>query len=133
VRPATVADYRTVVMKNSAHSLVYALMAGNWAAQPMAYINTTSDHDVSGPTPLGVNVWTHVALTFDGAMLRLYVGGVPVAALAVSGSIAVSSGPLTIGGNTLDFGHFSGLIDDIRIYNRALSQAEIQADMTTSL
>jgi hypothetical protein len=133
VRPSTLADYRTVVMKNSTNSLVYALMAADWASRPMAYISTTGNEDVSGPTPLGLNVWTHVALTFDGATLRLYVGGVPVAALAVSGSIAVSSGPLTIGGNTLDFGHFSGLIDDIRIYNRALSQAEIQADMTTSL
>ena len=40
-----------------------------------------------------------------------------------------STGPLRIGGNAIWGEYFSGLIDEVRIYNRALSQAEIQAEM----
>ena len=76
--------------------------------------------------------WTHVALTYDGSLLRLYVNGVQAASANVSGAIQSSSSPLWIGGNQYDE-NFVGLIDDVRVYNRALTQAEIQTDMATPL
>jgi hypothetical protein len=51
----------------------------------------------------------------------------------MSGPIATSSDPLRIGGNSVWSEWFSGLIDEVRIYNRALSQGEIQTDMNTAL
>ena len=48
-----------------------------------------------------------------------------------SGAISTSTGPLWIGGNPMWGEHFQGSIDDVRVYNRALSAAEIQADMNT--
>jgi hypothetical protein len=42
-----------------------------------------------------------------------------------------SSNPLRVGGNAVWGEYFAGVIDEVRIYNRALSQAEVQADMTT--
>ena len=65
--------------------------------------------------------------------LGLYVNGVQVASKAASGTIQSSSSPLWIGGNQPYGEYFHGLIDDVRVYNRALSQAEIQTDMTTPL
>ena len=50
---------------------------------------------------------------------------------APRGSIATSTGALRIGGNTIWPEWFAGLIDEVRIYNRALSTTEIQADMNT--
>ena len=88
---------------------------------------------VSGTTANPVNAWTHVALTYDGAMLRLYVNGVQAASEAKTGSIQTTTNPLWIGGNTPYGEYFQGVIDEIRIYNRALSAAEIQADMTTPI
>ena len=81
-------------------------------------------------TPL--NAWTHLAATYDGATLRLYVNGVQAAlARAVTGAIRVSTGALRIGGNSIWSDEwFAGLIDEVRVYNRALTAAEIQADMT---
>ncbi len=47
--------------------------------------------------------------------------------------MAVTTGALTIGGTTLGLGYFQGLIDDVRIYNRALTALEIQTDMSTAV
>jgi glucose/arabinose dehydrogenase/chitodextrinase len=80
-----------------------------------------------------LNTWTHVALTYDGSLLRLYVNGNLVASQPASGTIQTNSSPLRIGGNVPYGEFFGGLIDEVRIYNRALSQAEIQTDMNTPI
>jgi Concanavalin A-like lectin/glucanases superfamily/Putative Ig domain len=78
-------------------------------------------------------VWTHLAETYDGSSLRLYVNGAQIASTAASGNIASSTYPLQIGGDSI-FGHyFKGIIDEVRVYSRALSQAEIQSDMNTTM
>ena len=81
--------------------------------------------------PLGV--WSHLASTYDGTTLRLYVNGTQVSQLAASGSILTSTSPLRIGGNGIWCEWFNGLIDEVRVYNRALSAAEIQGDMLRSI
>ena len=47
-----------------------------------------------------------------------------------AGSIQTSNAVLRIGGNSVQAEWFQGLIDEVRVYNRALTAAEIQADMT---
>ena len=84
-----------------------------------------------GSTPLGANAWSYVAVTYDGATIRLYVNGTMVGSQAKTGAITSSTNQLQIGGDALYGQYFSGLIDEIRIYNTALSAAAIQADMTT--
>ena len=87
---------------------------------------------MSGPTASPVNAWTHVALTYDGATLRLFVNGTQVATRATTGTIQTTDNPLWIGGNSPYGEYFHGLIDEVRVYNRALTQADIQADMNSS-
>jgi hypothetical protein len=66
--------------------------------------------------------------------MRLFVNGVERATKAVTGAIPNSSGPLRIGGNDVWRSEwFKGELDEIRVYNRALSVTEIQADMSTPL
>ena len=77
---------------------------------------------IGGPTANPVNAWTHVALTYDGSTLRLYVNGTQVATHA--GAAARSrppTNPLWIGGNSPYGEYFQGLIDEVRVYNRALT------------
>jgi Concanavalin A-like lectin/glucanases superfamily len=85
--------------------------------------------EVSGTSNLAVNVWAHLAVTYDGTTLRLYVNGTQVSSTARSGAIANSSVALGIGGDALYGQYFAGRIDDVRIYNRALTQAQVQTDM----
>jgi hypothetical protein len=54
-----------------------------------------------------------------------------VASVNRTGPIATSTGPLRIGGNSLWGEFFQGRIDEVRVYNRALTPAEIQTDMNT--
>ncbi len=79
------------------------------------------------------NTWVHLAGTYDGTTQRLYVNGTEVAKRAQSGPIEVAGGVLRIGGNSIWGGFFKGHIDEIRVYNRALSGAEITTDMNTSV
>jgi len=88
-------------------------------------------HSTVGPTTLSINVWTHITATYDGSTLRLYVNGALVSSRALTVSINSTSQPLRIGGNTIWSEWFAGLIDDVRIYDRALSAAEIQNAMGT--
>lgn len=85
-------------------------------------------HGLSGPKPLPVGEWSHVAASFDNRMLRLYVNGSEVAALERSGFIN-PAGDVVIGGHSggLARARFHGWLDDVRIYRRVLSPAEIAA------
>ena len=87
---------------------------------------------------LNDNKWHHVAATYDGKETRLYLDGYGPNPLAgrTSGSLTKSSWDLCIGNSVADDGTgefiaFDGLIDEVRIYNRALSPDEIKA-LTTA-
>jgi hypothetical protein len=49
------------------------------------------------------------------------------------GSIVTSTGALRIGGNAVFGEYFRGIIDEVRVYNRALTAADIQVDMNTPI
>ena len=86
---------------------------------------------VSGTAELPLNTWTHVAGTYNGSRLRLYINGALVAYLPATGAFEVNANPLWIGGNAVYGEYFQGILDDLRIYNRMLTQTEIQRDMAT--
>ncbi|QLH76863.1 hypothetical protein HZS55_05895 [Halosimplex rubrum] len=77
-----------------------------------------------GKVPNGT--WTQVAVTYDGAQRTLYVNGTEVASDRPSGGPAKWTPPLSIGGETNRDGDFTGTIDEVRLYDRALSAAEVE-------
>ncbi len=79
---------------------------------------------VSAPGRAKTGVWTHVAATYDGMILRLYVDGREVARRRASGAIAPGAGPFLMG-NDGSKRLFSGAIDEAFLDSRALSAAEI--------
>ncbi|MFC4118968.1 LamG-like jellyroll fold domain-containing protein [Nonomuraea zeae] len=135
VNPASVANWRSVVGKElGTGGVSYTLYASNGAA-PSGWAQDApgSSATVDGMSPLSVNTWSHLALTYDGAALRLFVNGQQVAQTDFSGSLYSDGSPLRIGGNQIWREYFHGLIDEVRVYNRAQSAAEIQTDMNTPL
>ena len=74
------------------------------------------------------NVWTHLALTYDGAQMRLYVDGELTDTTAAPEGVEPSAGDLSIGCETEYKDHFKGLIDEVRVYDRALGAGEVAAD-----
>ena len=89
--------------------------------------------DVFGTSNLALNTWTHLATTYDGAILRLYVNGVQVASKAQTGTLTTSSNPLQIGGDTFYGQYFAGRIDEVRVYASALSASQVQSDMSAPI
>jgi chitodextrinase len=133
VNPSVLSNWRTVILKEAPSGLSYALYAHD-TARPAAYVNTGGgDVSADGAQALPVNTWSHIAATYDGATLRLYVNGSQVGSRAVSGAMTATASPLRFGGNAVWGEFFSGLIDEVRIYNRALTASEIQADSTTPI
>ena len=89
--------------------------------------------EVYGTGTLAVNTWSHLAATYDGTTLRLYVNGVQVSSVALTGNIATSSNPLQIGGDSIYGQYFQGTIDEVRVYNVARTPTQIQADANTPI
>ncbi len=79
---------------------------------------------------LPVNRWRHVAATYDGTWLRVYIDGRAAGAMRVSGRTCVSGEPLAVGAKNnpskgLLEAFWDGRLDEVRIYRRALTLTEI--------
>jgi hypothetical protein len=85
--------------------------------------------NITGSAPLTPDKWSHVAGVYDGAHVSFYLNGELVGTpLAASGRIMPSHRPLQIGHDASNpERYFHGLIDEARVYNTALSAAQIQA------
>jgi glucose/arabinose dehydrogenase/PKD repeat protein len=91
-----------------------------------------------GGTPLQLNSWYHIAGVYDAnnRTMHVYLNGVlddGSLVGTVTGSQQNSAANVNIGQRAGGGSGFNGRIDDVRIYNRALTAAEIQSDMSTSL
>lgn len=76
-----------------------------------------------------LDVWTHAAAVWDGATMRLYKNGVEVGSTAKGGTLSTDpTVKVSIGNQPAETGDrpWDGLIDDVRLYNVALSEAQIQ-------
>lgn len=92
-----------------------------------------SPQHADGPRADPVNRWSHLAVTYDGATLQLYVNGARVSSRAVTGTIPRSDDPLWIGGNHPYGEYFDGLIDEVRVYDRVLTASQVRAEMSTPI
>jgi hypothetical protein len=94
----------------------FAVPQGSWS------------HHLHASEPLPLGRWVHLAGTYDGQAVRLYVDGELQGTMERTGPInPVENGPLILG--SYQQGHtafFRGLVDEIRLYNRALTGSEIQ-------
>ena len=122
--------WRDVVYKGNDN---YYLEASSMnASKPVAGVIAGGSYgEVVGSSALAAGTWSFLAETYDGATVRLYVNGTQVGSVARAGAIATSTNQLQIGGDSIYGQYFAGLIDNVRVYNRALAASEIQTDMST--
>jgi hypothetical protein len=88
---------------------------------------------VSSSNSVPLNEWTYVTGTYDGSYVRVYINDALNVSASNSGTIASSTDNLRIGAESISYKRFNGTIDEVRIWNRNLSQAEIQAEMSSSI
>lgn len=124
VTPGSVDSWATILDKS----------ASTWNADVRIQHSTNNDYfewSVSGDwvfssTSPNKDIWYHVVGTYDGSYMTIYVNGVNETSDVKTGNINQNNEPVTIGATSVDqFREFSGSIDDIRIYDRALSDTEV--------
>ncbi|MDB5234010.1 MAG: hypothetical protein JWR44_1003, partial [Hymenobacter sp.] len=76
---------------------------------------------------LSTNAWYHLAATYDGAAMKLYINGTLDATLSATGNVVANS-PFSVARNYASSRCLDGSIDEVRVWKRALTAAEIQAN-----
>lgn len=139
-------DYATVSFWINPASLpsqgeVYLISFGGWQERYKISLpshgkciwttNSTSgisDMDAGAGNELTPGVWKHMVFVHDGTKDLIYVNGVQVAEKNVSGTLNSTTKPFGIGYNVVDKGnYFNGAMDEVLIFNSALSAGEIAA------
>ena len=89
---------------------------------------------VSATMPL--NTWTHVALSYDGATMLLYLNGVQAGSTDIAGALPLENLPFRLGIEDVNLGvrtFFNGSLDEVRFWNVARSAADIAANYQASI
>lgn len=136
VKLDTVSRWSTVVAKGSAnndpsHNYALQLNSSNqWQCILGGGGGAIVLRSTSGPQ---ANRFYHLACVWNSTTVQLYVDGVLNASSSLTLLPAANSSPLYLGqfGGNADY--HDGILDEVRIYNRALTQTEIQSDMNTPL
>ncbi len=135
IRPTALGNnWRTVLLKEQPGNYAYALYASTGTGRPSVNAITGGvDRDLRATSSPALNTWTHLAGTYNGSTLTIYLNGVAAGTVAATGNIVTTTGALRLGGTAVWPEWFTGQIDEVRVYNRALSAAEIQSDMNASV
>ena len=89
------------------------------------FFTTTGMYTLASAHTLATGQWTHVAATFDGFKATLYFNGSLELTLTLPFPLTTIAADAKIGRNIVSGSAFNGLIDEVEVYDRALSQAEI--------
>lgn len=86
-----------------------------------------------GSITLQSNTWYHLVMTYDGSRVKGYVNSVLDVDVAKNGALTVSDNPLFIGYTTVSGEQtaFNGIIDEVKIFNRALTAKEVRLEYNT--
>ncbi len=88
--------------------------------------NATNQFDSTATVPL--NAWTHVAIRFSPGSQRIFINGTAAGSASFSGTPRTNNLPFQVGQDQgLGGRYFNGALDELRVYNRALSDAEVLA------
>lgn len=131
VKPAAISR-SSIIFKEKVGGSVYSLYAYEDSDLAAAsFYDGTGDNVVYTNSAIAINKWTYLAVTYDGVSLKMYRNGMPVSSIKATNAVKISNGLLQIGGNKVLGEYFNGLVDNVRIYNIALTQTQIQSDAKT--
>jgi concanavalin A-like lectin/glucanase superfamily protein len=130
----TIMDYATIASREDAGTIDqhYHISIDQRTETPVVFIKTEAGNvRLTTGTPVVRQTWIHIAGTYDGTTARLFVDGQEMMSQGMGGRFVADTTPFILGGNANGAGNanvterFPGRIDEIMLYRRALSAAEI--------
>ncbi|MHC4095219.1 MAG: lamin tail domain-containing protein [Planctomycetota bacterium] len=122
IRLSEYAMWSPILTQNAGNGYYFYVASG----KPSFYIVVSPSYvQAISPEVINTNQWYHVAGTNDGSNLKLYIDGRLKDTDSSTGYLGVNN-IAKIGGEPGTSYYFTGLIDDVRIYNRAVSESEFQ-------
>ncbi|HMI93703.1 MAG TPA: LamG domain-containing protein [Polyangiales bacterium] len=126
VKPDRVDGTRTLLRKRDGGNSAFALLIHGKKFEFVVRLASGKLASVSAPARAGQ--WTHVAATYDGYDLRLYVGGTEVSTARAEGTLAKGPGPLLIGNDASDR-RLEGVVDNVW-FNTLAAPADVIMQLT---
>jgi hypothetical protein len=123
------ASWNHLIRKTPENPRIYILGVHD-TSLPFTFLKTDTQQyaDIQGPNPVPTGEWVHLAMTYNGQEIAIYVNGEVEITSPASGTIEASDGELRIGRGD-PAGYFTGAIDEVAIFRVALSQDEIKEIM----
>ncbi len=133
VHPESIGDYRNLRGQADPHTYYLSIHQGKpsvWIGSPGAGGRTWN----SAKSDIPLNKWSHVAAVYEfDKELRFYINGKLDKTHKLEGEIPTSQGAHWFGNRLDGAWPYKGMLDEFVIYNRVLTEAEIQQDMTEVL
>ncbi|WP_421891879.1 LamG-like jellyroll fold domain-containing protein [Marinoscillum sp.] len=126
----TVESWVYLNTSQTTHTIVSNYGAGNQfflrvdSGKPVFWIDSGGLANASGATTLATNTWIHLAGTWDGTTLKVYVDGVLDGSTAKTGTFANASGTVRLSSHFSNE-HLNGALDDVRVWNVTRTASEI--------
>jgi len=115
VYPTTATPYGMLMAKEGIGGHVYRLGVTNGGRGTVLFATASGAHYLLGDAVVTANQWTHVAATYDGSKVRIYLNGMLDISYNVTGAAVASASPLSIGKGAPGTG-FTGRLDELRVY-----------------
>lgn len=123
-KPASTSGTRTLIRKRDRDTSSFALVLTDGKFRFIASFGNGRAASVTAPRRARAGVFQHVAATYDGAALRLFLDGEQVTSFRLAGTIPVGAGPLLMGNDGSER-RFSGTIDGVTFATHALTADEV--------
>lgn len=133
IKPTTTPTTFVAIAGKADRYWLYSSSSGYCAVgAPIAGFYQSGQSEVCYGTGFTANVWSYVTVTYDKTFLRFWVNGVNVSSAAATATLDRLLESFLIGGSKYGE-YFTGLIDEVRVYNYARSGAQIATDMNTPI
>ncbi|MGE0077190.1 MAG: LamG-like jellyroll fold domain-containing protein [Bacteroidales bacterium] len=133
VNPSVVSSDQAIISTLNESSSTGMELHINTSGNPVLTIRSASGWlDLNSAITLTTNTWVHIAASYDGSIAKLYVNGVLTTQLS-SSSYSQGTSTLLIGRRSSGGYFFNGTIDEVRVWNTALSADEINSSKNIEL
>lgn len=132
VRPNNVSNLQGLIWKQNPGGYAYAMSI---AASGKVFIGTNNSPKLTSKTVLTPNQWTHIAATYSSVsnQFSIYLNGIIDTSSVVAGSVPLASADSLFLGKFISAFPYSGLMDEVRLWNTPLTASDIQRNYRTSL